>query len=608
MKNLIYSSILSFALLSSYVFADEQEPTQSFFASGEFSVSLSMSFSNVDNLDRAMSFVGKASLAEFMSEQVDLGNSKATSIDNIKKVEAHYLAHSESMDQESYSDLSLQEKSATLTRFVADEYSIEVPNSIVLMDLSVEQMINAPLDWKESLNEIKSEISFDDKIRLASYLGGRLSSDYNSARSAEGLNAEGIISLEEMLENLSNESPGGICRDITLAQSQILQELGVDKDNIYQMSYAVAKGHHAVLVIQDPEDSTKIVKINYDLVQTNEGVSGGSSLYQDGILADAGIVYKIYDADGVPVDKVPSEIGSIFREVTDYQANIDQGVNAYNLTKTVIRSRWVDATVFSGQLSTGESVNGIALNRTKHYQNSYQEFGVAYLNRVGDAKASSRIDQDVLFARIKDVQARQVEIGPIMIRGYAGAEIEGAYLMTRIEAKDSDKVIEGNTIDAHGAIIGGASIAHSTDAATYMASVDLTGMFDYNNLAEAYSSGYGVFKDDVQVSASVERNITSDISVKAKVMLTYKNVGEVASIELGLKNQKNLSSIDFLYQTPLSEIPIFVDGSTQIYRVEASKQFVSRDRKWSSASLSVGGVYDKTVETGEIQALVEFKF
>jgi hypothetical protein len=604
MKKSLLFTMLFILSLSSSLFAEDEN----FFEGGEFSISLSMSFSNVDNLGNAISFVGQASLPEFMADQVSLGKIGAANINSINKVETEYLNRSSAAQASGYAGLSLKEKADALNSFVSNEYSIELPQSILLMDLSVTQMIGAPSDWKESLGQIKGQLSFDEKIRLASYLGGRLSSDYNSERSAEGLNATGVVSIEEMLENLSNENPGGICRDITLAQSQILQELGVDKNNIYQMSYAVAKGHHAVLVIQDPNDPTKVVKINYDLVQTNENVSGGSSLYQDGILADTGIVYKIYDANGVPVDKVPSEIGKIFREVTDYQDNIDQGVNPYNLTKTVVRSRWVDATIFSGQLSTGESVNGIALSKTFQYQNSYKEFGLAYLERIGSAKADSTIDQDAIFARVKDVQTRELQIGAIVIEGHAGAEIEGAYLISRVESKSRDKVIEGNTIDAHGAIFGGASITYTTDAATYMAGLDLTGMLDFNNLAEAYSSGYGVFKDDVQLTGAMEKNLTSDISINAKVMITFKNVGEVATIELGLKNQENLTAIDFLYQTPLSEMPLFIDGSTEIFRLGASKEVTSNDRKWSSGNLYLGGVYDKTVETGEIQALIEFKF
>ena len=607
MKKLVSQLLLCLLVFTPSSYA-EGGTVNSFLAGGEFSISLSMSFSNVDNLGNAVNFVGQASLPEFMAEQAELGKDGTDNLNNISKLEAAYLNSISEEENSTYETLSLKEKADLLSHFVSADFSIELPQSILLMDLSVNKMINSPNSWKESLNQIKGELSFDEKVRLTSYLGGRFGSDYDSGRAADGLSATGVISIEKMLENLSNGKPGGICRDMTLAQSKILQQLGVDKDNIYQMSYAVAKGHHAVVVVQDPNDPTKIVKINYDLVQTNENVSGGSSLYQDGILADTGIVYRIYDADGKPVDKVPSEIGKIFREVTGYNDRIDQGVNSYNLTKTTVRSRWVDATIFSGQLSTGESVSGVALNKTFEYQRGYQEFGIAYLERIGDSKADSTIDQDAIFARIKTVQTRKIEIGAVIIEGHAGAEIEGAYLISRVESKSLDKVVEGNTVDIHGNIFGGVSVTYTTDAATYMAGLDASGLLDFNNLAEPYSSGYGLFQDDIQVSGAVAKNLTAKITVSGKVMLTYKSVGQVATVELGLKNRENLTAIDFVYQTPLSDMPLFVDGSTEIFRLGASKEVQSRSNRLSSGSLYIGGVYDKSVDNGEIQALIEFKF
>jgi hypothetical protein len=469
-------------------------------------------------------------------------------------------------------------------------------------------MIQNPTAWKENLDEVKGSLNFEEKVRLASYLGGRFSSDYNSARSAEGLGAQGIVSIEEMLENLSNDNPGGICRDVTLAQSQILQQLGVDKSNIYQMSYAVGQGHHAVLLVQDPNNPKKIIKINYSLVQSNENVASGSALTQDGILADTGIVYKIYDADGKSVGNVPSEMGRVLRDITNYQDSVDQGVNPYNLTKTIIRSRWVDATLFSGSLSNGDKVNGISFNKTFDSGTTQEEIGLAYIERRGNSKIDSTIDQQALFLRIRKVQQREKHIGPVLIRGRAGTEIEGALLISRVEVKSSDKVLEGKTVDAHGSLFGGAEIEYATDAATYLAGVNFVSVIDFNNLAGAASSGYGLFLDETQVFLAAEAQINEDTKARGKVMVTFKNVGEIATVNVGLDKKEGQSNLDFTYQTPLSEIPLFMEGSSETYRFGATQAIPTTGRFFDSGSLYVGGAYDDTVGTGHGELSIEFKF
>ena len=172
------------------------------------------------------------------------------------------------------------------------------------------QLIANPQDWQNILAANKDKLSADQKVALISKLGGSFSNGYNYARAADK-NATGFIDTAGLLTAVATGKPGGICRDIALAQTQMLEGLGFK--NNYIVAYKTYEGHHATVITSNPADGN-IVKFNYDEVSGANKGSGTGALGQDTTLPDFGLEYKIYDTKGKPVVSLPSEIGQILKD------------------------------------------------------------------------------------------------------------------------------------------------------------------------------------------------------------------------------------------------------------------------------------------------------
>ena len=593
MKKLILPLLL---FLTSFHLSADQKTLNDY----EFSLSYSMSFSDVNSLENAMSFVGRLSYNDFIKLSENPGE-----INTIKKLVNRY---NQLEDAKNLDSLSIQTKASELSQFVEDHYEMKVPYSVLISELAIKDVLDQPNKWRSTLSDIKDDINFEEKIRLASYLGGRFSDDYNRDRAEAGASAEGIVSVETMLKNLSNNRPGGICRDVTQAQSHILQELGVNKNNIYQMAYATTSGHHGVLIVQDPNNPKKVIKINYDLVQVNEGISGTSSLSQHGLMADAGIAFKIYDADGSPVTNLPTEMGRVLRDVTNHTNNINQGVDPYSISKTVIKTRWVDLSVFTANLSNGDTVNGLAINKTQNFYNLSRELGLAIIERKGSDRERTIIDQQTLYARFKEIRERNKKIGRFYIRAYAGVDYEASLLITKMEDTIREKIKEDQNFDAFGSLFTGAELYYSTDAATYMAGLEATGQLDFKNMGEAHSGGYGLHINEIQFKFGAETNIAENIKANATAMITLKSYGEIASMSVGLEDTNNKATLDLIYQAPLSEIPIFFEGATETFEISSSKEIELDNRIPAKGQFFLGSMTDLTLDQNNAQIGFELSF
>ncbi|GAB4420468.1 MAG: hypothetical protein OHK0056_31030 [Bacteriovoracaceae bacterium] len=210
---------------------------------GSFSISIETSFMDEMGFDQAVGFVASNNYNKFMLNEINNGNFRVLNINNLTKLETRYL-NSTVLGQ--YQDASLVDKANMLSSFATNYSGVQIDRGLILNELVIREMINNPEDWKNPLREAREALSFHDKLLIASHFGGRFGNDYNYDRAGGGPQSDGIVSIETMLINLSNSNPGGVCRDVTRAQSQILTELGVDKRNIYTMAYADAGGFHAI--------------------------------------------------------------------------------------------------------------------------------------------------------------------------------------------------------------------------------------------------------------------------------------------------------------------------------------------------------------------------
>jgi hypothetical protein len=277
----------------------------------KYNLYFTMTFNDAEAVGLAEGFMGMNNLNVFMLGQANSGNPKANGIRSLGKLRQKYKSENPNSN---FDSLGIKDREKVLIQFAQDSAGVEIPKGMLMSEIAIARAVSDPANWKAGMAEIKDDLSFDQKVLVASHLGGKFSERYNFDRA--GSEGQGVVTIEEMLTSVRDVQPGGICRDVSMAQSAILKELGVPKDNIYQVGYTTTSGGHAVVAIQDPDNPKNIIKLNYGAVTESNEAVGSSALIQNTSLPDFGIKNKIYNADGDPVGNLPTEIGEILYDTT----------------------------------------------------------------------------------------------------------------------------------------------------------------------------------------------------------------------------------------------------------------------------------------------------
>jgi len=539
----------------------------------QISISYSMSFSDQSSFDNAIGFVGSSSYDQFMQLQTQSGNQRAAALNSISKLENHYLLTHNKVLYDSYSP---KLKAQALARYASQQAFVSPSEGMILSDLVIRDIIAKPQDWKSIVQKSKNDLSFNEKVNIASNLGGKFGDDYNYDRADAGKDAGKAVSLPELLSKLSTNDAGGVCRDIALAQSQILTELGVPSNNVYTMAYANATGYHAVLIVQDPENKNKVVKVNYDYVQEIEGQPGSASLYIDGGLTNVGMGVKLYDYKGRPVSTLPTEIGQVFRDVT----NSDLATEAplYNIQKVIMVGRWGTGTLFSGTTSdTGDQFMGLAINKrlTDENRPSQTEIGVAVIQRTGDERELITFDQQAVYVRLKNWVEKNKTIGRVDISAIAGTELEAEVMNSRVITRDSERERSGVNYEANVfAFIGGkAQIKSLNERAAFESGVMAYGRVDFKNVADGNAGGYTLVVDRVDLNNKVTYQLTPSSKVTGQANIVFREFGNTVNFKAGIENKRLNANAEFNYLVPLTNnMPSFVEDAQERYGFGVSKE------------------------------------
>lgn len=287
---------------------------------------------------------------------------------------------------------SYETKIAKLQKVFEQELKAPVPAGVIAAEFVRIDLMKNPDNWKSYLGKSKNLMDFDQKMRLVADLGERMGNDYNYSRADSGVDSKGIVEIEKLLKNLGKSEPGGVCRDIAHAQTQMLRELGVNQ--AYTVAYVSNRGGHATVIAVDPNDKNRVMKLNYGELYQDDGKKGTAALDQDSSLPNVGLQYRIYDNEGKPVATVPTELTAVFREVTG-RGNPFSG-RAQDVYKAQFGTKDLTGSLFSGRTSTGESVEGVALHgggSSKYFE--MNAGGVLY-NAKADKKYYE-IDQQGLY-------------------------------------------------------------------------------------------------------------------------------------------------------------------------------------------------------------------
>jgi hypothetical protein len=448
------------------------------------------------------------------------------------------------------------------------------PNQTVVPPVSLpeevyNQLFQDPRNWKNILVASKDKLNSDQKIELISKLGNFFSNGYNFARYNDS-NATGFVPIEELLVSVKTGKPGGICRDIALAQSQMLEALGFK--NNYSVMYKTYQGRHVTVISTDPETGN-IIKFNYGEVTTSQKGTGTKALAQDNTLPDVGLKYNVYDTHGKPVVQVPSELGQILSEST---GGIDREFKnkQYNLAKVSFKKNGVHGNIFSGQTTTGDQVNGVALF-TQFEGDHYQaHLGVAAANVKGERQITGLSAEHLYINAGGETATESVTIGAANARVVAGAELGGMVSDINTRNRLTGLVLAGNSeLDYSAeAFVGLRTTGKSSDGRMVITNNTLINVYpDIGHVASADSIvlAKNSIVLDTQLSYQLDE-VEKAILLRSAVVL--RNYGTSAIIEAGYDD--NGGRIKYLagVRMPLEAQPTFLPGgsSSAYARVEKS--------------------------------------
>ena len=542
----------------------------------EFSIYYTGVFSDAEGLAQAEGVYGRNNYRSFMNAIASRGNSGAPPINSLNKLENKYLNSEGAVERDQWDSLSTVERSQLLQGYAESQVNQDVSIGLILSDYAIGSMLDNPNQWRESLKEIKDHLSFEEKVKIASHFGGAFGDDYNYDRANDvGDEGEGIVSIEEMLTAVRNSDTGGICRDVALAQSQILRELGVDHDDIYMIGYTTATGGHAVLAVEDPDNPGNIVKLNYSYITEENEVSGGAQLTQDTSLPDVGMQYRVYDADGKPVGRVPTEIGQIFNEVTNGQNNYDIS-KTYTLQKAEVQTPIGDGTVFTGTTSSGDNVVGVAINGRIDRGLTEIDYGVAVVKREGE-RTMVTMDQEALYGRLDyRLNTPDVRVGDnFRLNGFGGMRSEVMVMNTELEYKSNGAMKEGTNVDPMSTFyVGAEGEWESSDGRTRVNSeVVAESYVDWANEVNT-SEGYTLALDNVRWTTGVEHGVTESMRVMGEGTIVMRQMGSSAILTAGIEDERRNYVIEGSYQTPLGDgLPSFMPGGSEAVSVAVAKSW-----------------------------------
>ncbi|MCR9203595.1 MAG: hypothetical protein NXH75_03390 [Halobacteriovoraceae bacterium] len=574
----------------------------------KFKIYFTATFSDQADIGLNPGFAGRNNYRNFMTYSSQNGHPDAYDIRSIGSLESKYLRQEKPTDWDS---LSMVERGQRLHSFAQSFSGAEPSLGLILSEYAIKDMTANPSDWKSSLNEIKDHLSFDEKLKIASHFGGRFSDNYNSDRAnGTGPRANGIVTIEEMLESVRDGVDGGVCRDVSQAQSLMLQELGVDKKDIYQTSYMTATAGHVVLAVKDPDNPKRIVKINYDYTDETDDRSGGSALTQNSSLPDFGHQWRIYDADGKPVGTVPSEFGEVLRDATRGRELSDGISRRHNLQRVYVDTPIGVGSIFTGTTTSGDNIVGVAVTNKAEEERTGSNFhyGIAAVRREGD-RAVVKIEQNALYSFMKyTYNTPRYERGNFSIGARGGSDSE-ITLMDNTALYDSGREKSGVNIDSRVGLHYGADIKYASDDNRTRVTSGLT--FEHyvasQNEQEGPKGGLTLARDRIVWSTAVERDITPDMMIAGESAIVFRDIGNTAAFKGVVVDKSSQFGGTITYQTPLEDVPAFNPMSSESVGLGVIKSW-GRDGAKVRPSFRMDYVRDLDFDSNGLQAEFGIKF
>jgi len=493
----------------------------------------------------------------YMGQEYQKGNTKANDIASIDSLTNRYKAANPGNNLES---LSLKERESVLNSYAESYLGSKLPAGLLMKEMAFQKMVNHSADWKTTLNQAKDKLSSEQKIQLVSKLGGFFGNRYNYDRRDAGSKAYGeFVNTEELLDSVKNGTPGGICRDIALAQTQFLKELGFK--NNYVVAYKSASGRHSTVISTDPV-SGKIIKFNYDETTEMKKGSGTEALIQDTSIPDRGLGYRIYDTNGKPVTKVSSELAQMLKSSAGGELDRDFNQRNYNLYKVGFSSAYVDGNLFTGKTSAGETLYGVSLYKNVA-ANDYLKMSLgASLSKLEGERALVKVDQENLFIRANtELTSPALKLGRTQSSLFAGVDSSLMISNTKENFASGRTVEAKKELDADGELYLGAKGKYTSASEKTSIDSKIYASFypDWNHVARG-DNVVGVL-DTIVVKTGVSHAISDDTRALIDTAVVLRNYGTNIVVKANLEDAKNGIRYTAGGAAPLSsDMPTFLPG------------------------------------------------
>lgn len=487
------------------------------------------------------------------------------------------------------SKMSFKDKEKILSDFANSYLGTKLPDGLLMKEMAFDQMVNHSSTWKETLAAAKDSLTSEQKIELVSKIGGYFGNRYNYTRFNEGIYASGYVTIEQLFDSVKTETEGGVCRDIALAQTQMLKELGFK--NNYIIGYKTLSGAHANVITTDPETG-KIVKFNYANVTSMKNGSGTEALIQDSTIPDHGLVFRIYDSDGKPVTQVPSELGIILRETAGAETRSFTDTN-YSLQKVGVNIGGVNGNLFTGKTSTGENIYGVALYAKEESEDVSLNVGMS-LSKVDGNRTYMRIEQENLYARMSgEVRSPKLEKDSLSVGGFLGVNNEVMGYNSHESYISSNYTKSANyEIDAKADVSVGVRGNLKLGTDTLVTNKTYATFYpDLANVAAGSIRTLTVVKDSVVIQSGVTRNLDKNQVVLLDTTVMLKNYGTSMGIKAAYEDNRNRLKINAGYEVPIdSDMPAFLPGGTSHAKASVEKE--------TKSGLVFSMEYDRNLTSG----------
>jgi len=503
--------------------------------------------------------------------------------------------------------LSLSKFSITLSRSNGELESARDTNGVFastqIANDAIKNAIINPNDWRSGFKDLaeNTNITLEDKVLIAAKLGGQFAEKYNVDRTADGV---GIVSIEDLFASLAEGAPGGICRDISRAQGQILTALGVPEDKIFILAYTTPGSAHAVLAVQDENDPNKITKINYQYVTEASSGSEGSLLSMEGgRQIDTGLQFRVYNLEGDPIAIVPSEVHSVLRDVFDSRFKNHVASN-YNLNKTSFKTPIGETLIFSSTTANGDQLEGFGQKLNFSVSDDVKiKLAFGFYER-SNKRNHFDLDQQALYvvfdSTTKLIDKKITDSTPLSANFAYIAELH--YGQNVITNRENGKETSASSHEINMYYVLDGKVSHEfNDDFKAALEAGLVTYVDFADVTEAHSGGITLALNSVFLNGSFNADF-DDYSVDGELGLVATHIGNTGRFEVGATHKE-------------SGLRGFVGasgrlgGDTAGFAPDSARiVYIGADNEQAPESTAIGRVYwSRNMDTDKDSANIEFK-